>query len=903
MLSTATGSVDSTTHFWCVHCLRRYNSKQKYLLHFDRPQVQENEHEEESRGGRQVENQCFNRKDGRQFGKTKSEAVMLKKQMENGRLLRFFKSTLSKSSRSLISQDEPDHSAVEISTVIVNPSSEVENPSSGIEDQASSSNSGMTSDDNIRDPVPTVSPQVSERLRIHSTDSHDCCESIISTPSVVTSVGSSASVEQLNSKIDEVSLTSNKILKLLQSLELGKKSQSNRQPSLEDQPLWFQEARSKYDHEEQIQLLKTAKSMHSVMKNSLVNGIFYFARRDEHGNLIPVEDSNELDETEPVFVNGGCYLVCQLCQANSPKLIKGFRVLDKDYKRGEDCLEDWFKSFRKSVCAHIGLDVHSKSLKEYEKKVEDIKTEIEGVKRSIRYLIYYLIKSNTAFLRYPELLAVANQCGLLIGNINHSKNFPAIVLPLIDGVMLENTAEWFRDQNKITVLLDHGTVFGLVMLVVYFVGDDGQVRLAGCELCASKEGDFTARLCYKICTTNAFLSENAVRNRVKVFCADGAIVDRNGPFKREIRALFNNDNMIFRWDVLHMANRSHIAARGATDIDISNDGGGNTNVRRNNRTLLARTMIYVQTESKRWRTGTAYTGLVLSTVDFLRPKVFSSTRMSLYEFEQMQRFLKVKHYFDVPWQYETMCQLYIFVLLAIKIMLKSCQKTTDQRDYIKRVFIGAHGNEPEGKTAMNLCLRVARDVLRGNGISYLTRDPQVDIVSNDPLDNKFVEAILNLWTTMGDKVIASHLVNPNPLTRNEAQITLNVIEGELERFIEQFWVEFDLRRARTDIDNDETGCFSEAPCETSFSVFDRVTHFRPSLKVENVIRLIRIMMEGPEVGTDASHDLMAAAMQNYRTISHLGERYTTMTWGPGIISKTVRKIIQRVWPFQVFSNF
>lgn len=202
---------------------------------------------------------------------------------------------------------------------------------------------------------------------------------------------------------------------------------------------------------------------------------------------------------------------------------------------------------------------------------------------------------------------------------------------------------------------------------------------------------------------------------------------------------------------------------------------------------------------------------------------------------------------------------------------------------------------------MNLCLRVARDVLRGNGISYLTRDPQVDIVSNDPLDIKFVEAILNLWATMGDKVIASHLVHPNPLTRNEAQITLNVIEGELERFIEQFWVE--LRRVRTDIDNDETGCFSEAPCETFFSVFDRVTHFRPSLKVENVIRLIRIMMVGPEVGTEASHDLMAAAMQNYRTISHLGERYITMTWGPGIISKTVRKIIQRVWPFQVFSNF
>ena len=202
-----------------------------------------------------------------------------------------------------------------------------------------------------------------------------------------------------------------------------------------------------------------------------------------------------------------------------------------------------------------------------------------------------------------------------------------------------------------------------------------------------------------------------------------------------------------------------------------------------------------------------------------------------------------------------------------------------------------YGNEPEGKTAMNLCLRVAKDVIRENGISYLTRDPQVDLVANDPLYNKFVEAIINLWITMGDKVVASNLVEPNPLTQNEALITIDVIENELERFIEQFWVEFGARRARTDLDNDETGCFSEAPCETYFSMFDRVTHFRPSLNFENVIRLIRIMMEGPEVGTEASHDLIRQAMVNYRSISHLGERYTTMRWGPGVISRTVRRIM------------
>ena len=286
----------------------------------------------------------------------------------------------------------------------------------------------------------------------------------------------------------------------------------------------------------------------------------------------------------------------------------------------------------------------------------------------------------------------------------------------------------------------------------------------------------------------------------------------------------------------------------------------------------------------------------------MRPKVFSSTRMSLFEYEQVHRFLLVKHYFDVPWHYEVLSQMYIFILLAIKIMLKTSQKTTDQSDYIKRVFLGAHGNDPEGKTAMELCLRVAKDVIRTNDISYLTQSPQVDIVGNDPLNNQFVEAILNLWTTLGSKIVPQHLINPNPLTRAEASITIQVIEDELKRFIDRFWAEFTIRRARTDWENDETGCYSEAPCETFFSIYNRVSHFRQSLDWENVVMLIRIIMEGPPAGTDVSHELVKKAMENYRTISHLGERYTTIRWGPGVVSKTVRRIFQQSWPFHMYSN-
>ena len=108
---------------------------------------------------------------------------------------------------------------------------------------------------------------------------------------------------------------------------------------------------------------------------------------------------------------------------------------------------------------------------------------------------------------------------------------------------------------------------------------------------------------------------------------------------------------------------------------------------------------------------------------------------------------------------------------------------------------------------------------------------------------------------MGDKVVAQTLVNPNPLTRYERTVTINVIEDELERFIDQFWVEFNIRQARTDLQNDETGCFSEAPCEAFFSIFDRITHFRQTLTVEHVVMLTRIQTEGPSAGTVISHNL------------------------------------------------
>ena len=164
---------------------------------------------------------------------------MLKKQMEEGAMLRFFKKTVGWQKNASVSSEqeansEPSTVRNDSLTVIENPSTVSEIPSMVSENLAPTSCSNMGQ--NPEDPPVFSFTQISDRYRFHSTDSHG------SSPSVVTSIGSPASVDQLNTKLDDVFQISNKILSLLQSLELGKNrnAKSDHQPFLDDQPSWFQ---------------------------------------------------------------------------------------------------------------------------------------------------------------------------------------------------------------------------------------------------------------------------------------------------------------------------------------------------------------------------------------------------------------------------------------------------------------------------------------------------------------------------------------------------------------------------------------------------------------------------------------------------------------------------------------
>ncbi len=127
------------------------------------------------------------------------------------------------------------------------------------------------------------------------------------------------------------------------------------------------------------------------------------------------------------------------------------------------------------------------------------------------------------------------------------------------------------------------------------------------------------------------------------------------------------------------------------------------------------------------------------------------------------------------------------------------------------------------------------------------------------------------------------------LTRNteSSEEVLDKCFSIVEDFISKLWLGMKERYALTDLSAGPTS-YSEAPAESVFSVWERVSAGRSSLSIENTIALTRVAMEGPVASTKDSFELSKAALEKWP--SHLGERCTTAGWIPEVISKTVSKI-------------
>ena len=232
-------------------------------------------------------------------------------------------------------------------------------------------------------------------------------------------------------------------------------------------------------------------------------------------------------------------------------------------------------------------------------------------------------------------------------------------------------------------------------------------------------------MCFKTIIEDSEIPYQLASEKNVGVVADGAFAKENYPFKNRFCELLQNPNLVFKWDILHLVNRAHMQARGLTSYEVEYerivnqepDGDDieiDSNISSVNKITLTELINYVQNQSKKWRSGVRYTELVIDNLSkFKRPKIWSSTRMSIYEFDQIFRFLECKTYWDIPWNYEVLSQIYCHILFALRIMLRKVQKTDVSAKYVNRVFKPHDGCDPDGKQAMKLALKVAKEAANG----------------------------------------------------------------------------------------------------------------------------------------------------------------------------------------------
>ena len=100
-----------------------------------------------------------------------------------------------------------------------------------------------------------------------------------------------------------------------------------------------------------------------------------------------------------------------------------------------------------------------------------------------------------------------------------------------------------------------------------------------------------------------------------------------------------------------------------------------------------------------------------------KTKSVESTRMVVYEFEMVERFLENSMYLDIPTKCLLLAQCHCLSMFALKIVLKNVQSIDVSSAYIESVIL----NE-KGRHAMLLGTRAAFDLYSGKQTPYLSDD-------------------------------------------------------------------------------------------------------------------------------------------------------------------------------------
>ena len=130
--------------------------------------------------------------------------------------------------------------------------------------------------------------------------------------------------------------------------------------------------------------------------------------------------------------------------------------------------------------------------------------------------------------------------------------------------------------------------------------------------------------------------------------------------------------------------------------------------------------------------------------------------------------------------------------------------------------------------------------------------------------------------------------NENPQKRNTRAPTFSISSAKTaaEAYIDALW-SCKKRVQFTDLSNSPCA-FSEAPAETVFSIYSRVTQGREAFSICKAVALTRVALHGPPVTTSSSKDFIKSAMDRFE--SKYGPRFCTKMWFKGAKSSTLKKI-------------
>ena len=379
----------------------------------------------------------------------------------------------------------------------------------------------------------------------------------------------------------------------------------------------------------------------------------------------------------------------------------------------------------------------------------------------------------------------------------------------------------------------------------------------------------------------------------QLISGDGVFAKGNAPFKNKMQELFMKE-LVFRWDPLHLINRAHIDAKGKVkgveNDDCDEDDESEQEEERH--THITELIDYIQQGAKKLRHGIAFSNLLdITSGDFKRPKVWSTTRMVVYEFEMIERFLQNSSYLDIPIKYMLLAKCQCLVMFALKIILKNVQRVEITPAYIDSVLVKENR---KGKEAMKLANKVAVDIYLKQDVSYLEDESLIEKTNvyfrSDLTKKTFCSELLNY--TKDNKDLFAKLEEAHERGTRSEVFSIQDAYSACEIYIKDLWSFIKKRVDQTDF-SDNPCAFSEAPAEGIFSIYDRVITGKERLTIGNAVALTRVAVHGPPPASPDSAEISKAAMTKYS--SKFGERYCTVHWRPGATSATLMKVESPTW--------